>query len=58
MKLLIGIIIGAFLAWNLPQPQYAKDIQSWVKERGVKVLLGLSVDEIKENVKKSEPKPQ
>lgn len=24
----LGVIVGAFLGWNLPQPQFAKDIQN------------------------------
>jgi hypothetical protein len=33
----IYITIGAFLGWNLPQPQIAKDIQNrvmnWIRNR-------------------------
>ena len=28
---IIGIIIGAFIGWNIPQPQFAKDVQNKVK---------------------------
>ena len=28
MDLIIGIIIGAFLGWNLPQPTWAQTLQS------------------------------
>ena len=25
---LFGVAVGAFVGWNLPQPQWAKDIQA------------------------------
>lgn len=28
--LLVGVIIGLAIGWNLPQPQWAKDIQAKV----------------------------
>ena len=28
MELIVGIIIGAFLGWNLPQPSWAQTVQS------------------------------
>lgn len=28
LETLFWIIVGAFIGWNFPQPQYAKDIQS------------------------------
>ena len=28
MELIVGIIIGAFLGWNLPQPSWAQTLQS------------------------------
>lgn len=24
---------GAFIGWNLPQPQWAKDVQTWVSAK-------------------------
>ena len=24
------LLIGAFIAWNVPRPQWAKDLQAWV----------------------------
>jgi len=30
-----GLILlgGAFIGWNLPQPQWAKDVQAWVSAK-------------------------
>lgn len=25
---LVGVFVGAFVGWNLPQPQWAKDVQA------------------------------
>lgn len=30
MSLILGLALGAFIGWNLPQPQFAKDIQAKV----------------------------
>jgi Na+/H+-dicarboxylate symporter len=29
--LIIGLIIGAFVGWNFPQPEFAKNIQEKIK---------------------------
>lgn len=31
MWLIIGIAIGAFIGWYVPQPQWAKNVQAKVK---------------------------
>lgn len=31
MWLITGIVIGAFIGWSVPQPQWAKDVQAKVK---------------------------
>jgi len=31
-ELIIGIVIGAFIGWNVPQPEYAKKIQNKISE--------------------------
>ena len=28
---LIGLIVGVFIGWNFPQPQYAQKIQDWIE---------------------------
>jgi len=28
MELIIGLLIGAFIGWNIPQPTWAQTIQS------------------------------
>jgi hypothetical protein len=30
LETLFYILVGAFIGWNLPQPQYAKDLQDKV----------------------------
>lgn len=30
MTLILGIVIGAVVGWNFPQPQFAKDMQAKV----------------------------
>jgi hypothetical protein len=32
MELIIGIIIGSFIGWNLPQPSWAKSIQDKITQ--------------------------
>ena len=32
-ELIIGIVIGAFIGWNVPQPEYAKKIQEAIKSK-------------------------
>lgn len=31
LETIVYILIGAFIGWNFPQPQYAKKIQETVK---------------------------
>lgn len=28
MSLIIGLVVGALVGWNFPQPQFAKDLQA------------------------------
>lgn len=28
LSFIIGLLLGAFIGWNLPQPQWAKNLQS------------------------------
>lgn len=28
LNFIIGLLLGAFIGWNLPQPEWAKNIQS------------------------------
>lgn len=30
MSLLVAGLVGAFIGWNFPQPEYAKKIQAWL----------------------------
>lgn len=30
LSAIIYITIGAFIGWNLPQPQLAKNVQEWI----------------------------
>ena len=42
LETLLYIIIGAFIGWNFPQPQYAKDIQAKYLQKyidGLKSIL-------------------
>jgi len=42
LETLFYIIIGAFIGWNFPQPQYAKDIQAKYLQKyidGLKAIL-------------------
>ena len=32
IEAIIYITIGAFIAWNLPQPKWAKDFQTKIKD--------------------------
>jgi hypothetical protein len=36
LETLFWILVGAFIGWNFPQPQYAKDIQTKIKSLFVK----------------------
>jgi hypothetical protein len=27
------LVLGSFIGWNIPQPHYAKTIQSWVMRK-------------------------
>lgn len=29
--LIVGIVIGAFIGWNFPQPEFARNIQNKIK---------------------------
>lgn len=29
----LGVVIGVLIGWNLPQPQYAKDLQAKIVEK-------------------------
>lgn len=33
MSFLVGIIIGAFIGWNIPQPSFAKKVQQRIKDK-------------------------
>lgn len=33
IDILIWIIIGAFIGWNLPQPVWAVTIQTWIMDK-------------------------
>jgi hypothetical protein len=42
LETLLYILIGAFIGWNFPQPQYAKDIQAKYLQKyidGLKSIL-------------------
>lgn len=30
MSLLLAGLVGAFMGWNFPQPEYAKKFQAWL----------------------------
>ncbi len=31
LETLFWILVGAFIGWNIPQPQYAKELQEKIK---------------------------
>ena len=33
MRLLIGVMVGLFIAWNVAQPQFAKEVQDHAVEK-------------------------
>lgn len=39
METIIWVGVGAFVGWNLPQPQYAVKLQAWVLHK-VLIMLG------------------
>jgi len=42
IEAIVYILIGAFIGWNFPQPQYAKDIQAKYLQKyidGLKSIL-------------------
>lgn len=32
LKFLVGVLVGAFIGWNLPQLQWAKDVQTKITD--------------------------
>jgi len=52
MKLIVGILIGLFIAWNVPQPQFAKQFQEWSRYKIHRLTMD-SYDHNEENYQNS-----
>lgn len=31
--IVLWVVVGAFVGWNVPQPRYAKAVQGWVVKK-------------------------
>lgn len=45
IKLVIAVLVGAFIGWNLPQPAWAAKVQAWVVEQYNKLKAKFAKDE-------------